>query len=266
MIYKLQFSNVYTSKKDFTCTKKKENASAGGFFLEEEHPSISKSCKNEFNKDEEASNSEEEDVYSIKKRRKIIQKDPIESLKSEIQLLRPPDQGKLVCNECERNFEYSFLMEKFDCEVCDVCHDPKDTHTLITRTTAKSRYLLSDVDLDQREPVLKYLLKANPRNKSWGDMRLYLEAQVVDRALELHGSEEGLEAKRKHLTDRRENSRIKGYEKRLKELRVQTRSSRYVKKNENHTHDFGAEIYNPESDNYSKTCNSCKFVTEYEKL
>lgn len=60
--------------------------------------------------------------------------------------------------------------------MCD--RDLDDKHRLITRTEAKDKYLLKDVDLDVREPVLLFLLKKNPRNDRWGDMKLYLECQV----------------------------------------------------------------------------------------
>lgn len=56
--------------------------------------------------------------------------------------------------------------------------DPRGIHSLITRTTAKERYLLNDVDLDVREPALRRIYKKNPRDSSWGDMQLFLEAQV----------------------------------------------------------------------------------------
>ena len=56
--------------------------------------------------------------------------------------------------------------------------DPEEKHAMITRSVAKDTYLLKDGDIDIREPPLKYLLKKNPRNDHWGDMKLYLECQV----------------------------------------------------------------------------------------
>lgn len=56
--------------------------------------------------------------------------------------------------------------------------DSRGIHTLVTRSTAKERYLLTDVDLDVREPPLRRIYKKNPRHSSWGDMQLFLEAQV----------------------------------------------------------------------------------------
>lgn len=49
---------------------------------------------------------------------------------------------------------------------------------MITRSTAKEQYLLNDVDLDVREPPLRRIYKKNPRDPKWGDMQLFLEAQV----------------------------------------------------------------------------------------
>lgn len=49
---------------------------------------------------------------------------------------------------------------------------------LITRTEAKKKYLLKDADFDKREPALKFILKKNPHNERWGNMKLYLEIQV----------------------------------------------------------------------------------------
>lgn len=56
--------------------------------------------------------------------------------------------------------------------------DNEEKHKLISRTEAKQRYLLKDVDLDKREPPLRFILKKNPHNPRWGDMKLYLLLQV----------------------------------------------------------------------------------------
>ena len=57
--------------------------------------------------------------------------------------------------------------------------DHEDKYNLITRTDAKTKYLLKDADLDKREPSLKFILRKNPHNPRWGDMKLYLESQVT---------------------------------------------------------------------------------------
>lgn len=56
--------------------------------------------------------------------------------------------------------------------------DDEVKHKLISRTEAKQLYLLKDCDLDKREPVLRFVLRKNPHNPHWGDMKLYLKLQV----------------------------------------------------------------------------------------
>ncbi|VDL95665.1 unnamed protein product [Schistocephalus solidus] len=214
----------------------------------------------------------------------------------------PPDESQSVCDECValdlrlrllRNSATSFS-----------CRDPHGIHSLITRTSAKERYLLNDVDLDVRTPALRCIFKRNPHNAIWGDMRLYLEAQVAARSLEIWGSEEALEAERIRRSVQRENLKLKSYEKKLKslsmksfftvliclgastvtsasydyyfsykhssvfsaELRMQTRSSLFSKKSEQHEHSLGAETYDEAKDIYFKTCATCNFRVEFEKL
>ncbi|VEL32301.1 unnamed protein product [Protopolystoma xenopodis] len=94
--------------------------------------------------------------------------------------------------------------------------DPDDLHSLIARTTAKERYLLNDVDLDLREPKLRFLLKRNPHTSSWGDMRLYLEAQIAQRALDVWGSEDAIESERERRAKRKEDNRVRQYEKKIR--------------------------------------------------
>lgn len=61
--------------------------------------------------------------------------------------------------------------------------DVENKHKLLTRTEAKQEYLLKDCDLDKREPVLRFILKKNPHNPHWGDMKLYLKLQVLNLVL-----------------------------------------------------------------------------------
>lgn len=82
------------------------------------------------------------------------------------------------CTECSSEFQDSFLYKTYDYPVCDKCKDTEEKHKLITRTDAKNEYLLKDVDIDKREPILKFILRPNPHNSRWGDMKLYLKLQV----------------------------------------------------------------------------------------
>lgn len=65
--------------------------------------------------------------------------------------------------------------------------DNEEKHKLISRTEAKQHYLLKDCDLDMREPPLRFVLKKNPHNPRWGDMKLYLKVQVGRRERSKNG-------------------------------------------------------------------------------
>ncbi|XP_015746798.1 DNA repair protein complementing XP-A cells homolog, partial [Python bivittatus] len=113
----------------------------------------------------------------------------------------------------------SYLMNHFDLATCDNCRDVENKHKLLTRTEAKQEYLLKDCDLDKREPVLRFILKKNPHNPHWGDMKLYLKLQVIKRSLEVWGSEEALEEAKENRQDNREKMKQKKFDKKVKELR-----------------------------------------------
>ncbi|VDP39094.1 unnamed protein product [Schistosoma mattheei] len=192
--------------------------SDGGFIFEEETSNHNYPYTE---KDEEFSDPELNATVKPKKRKpKCIKQSNAESnlLITESNVPIPPDQEKPTCDLCHKLFEESFLRKTFEVDVCDKCRDPKNIHALITKSSAKERYLLNDVDLDIREPKLNYLLKRNPHNSSWGDMRLYLEAQIAERALEIWGSEDALEKEREKRLKRNEESKLKSYSKKVKVL------------------------------------------------
>ncbi|CAD1476715.1 unnamed protein product, partial [Heterotrigona itama] len=170
------------------------------------------------------------------------------------------------CDECKKEFKDSYLLQTFNMSVCDNCRDPKGKHSLITKTEAKQEYLLKDCDLDKREPPLKCITKKNPHNANWGEMKLYLHLQVEQRALEVWGSEEKL-LKEKELRDiKKEETKIKRFNKKIKQLRMQVRSSLYDKTSKaSHTHEFGEDTYNEHNDTYTHICITCGYAETYEK-
>ncbi|XP_050098065.1 DNA repair protein complementing XP-A cells homolog [Anopheles aquasalis] len=171
------------------------------------------------------------------------------------------------CLECGDRFADSFLLNTFDYAVCDACRDPDGQHSLITRTEAKQEYLLKDCDLDRREPLLKFISRKNPHNVRWGEMKLYLHLQIEKRALEVWGSEENLLREKEQREEKREVAKVKKYNKRLKELRMDVRSSLYDKTVQAHVHVFGdSEVYNEAEDTYTRTCESCGHTETYEKM
>ncbi|RWS23856.1 DNA repair protein complementing XP-A cells-like protein [Leptotrombidium deliense] len=171
-----------------------------------------------------------------------------------------------VCDECGGEFSNSFLKKKYNVNVCYKCSKDDPHYELITRTETKNEYLLKDCDLDKREPPLKFVLKKNPNPLARGEMKLYLRAQVEERALEVWESEEGLEEERNRRVEKRHQRQEKQYQKRMKDLRMSTRSSLYLKKSVTHEHEFGEEVYKEESDTYEKVCKTCNHVISYEKM
>lgn len=123
-------------------------------------------------------------------------------------------------------------------------------------------------------------------------MKLYLQLQIEQRALEIWGSEEKL-LKEKELRDvKREGIKIKKFNKKvinifilakiqnniiiiqtklfvlqIKQLRMQVRSSLYDKTSKaSHTHEFGEDLYNEDDDTYTHSCTTCGYEETYEKM
>jgi DNA-repair protein complementing XP-A cells len=103
--------------------------------------------------------------------------------------------------------------------------DKEGKHSLITKTEAKQEYLLKDCDLDKREPALKYIVRKNPHNANWGEMKLYLHLQIEQRALEVWGSEENL-LKEKEMRDvKRDEAKIKKFNKKVSIVSVKLKKN-----------------------------------------
>ncbi|KAJ8000922.1 hypothetical protein DPEC_G00185410 [Dallia pectoralis] len=173
----------------------------------------------------------------------------------------------LLCDDCDKTFMDSYLSNSFDLAVCDNCRDNEVKHKLISRTEAKQNYLLKDCDLDQREPVMKFVLRKNPHNPRWGDMKLYLRLQVEKRSLEVWGSEEALEEAKESREENKEVQKQKRFNKKVKELRRAVRSSVWTKDTSTHRHEYGPEeLVDEEEDLYRKVCNTCGHQLTYEKM
>ncbi|XP_037866847.1 DNA repair protein complementing XP-A cells homolog [Bombyx mori] len=170
------------------------------------------------------------------------------------------------CLHCGRPFPQSFLYDNFDYSICDECRDTEGEHALMTRTEAKNEYLLKDCDLDSREPPLRCLRRRNPHSARFGDMRLYLRAQLQERALQVWGSHAALDEERA----RREGARAAGAGRRavrrLRALRMDVRSSLYTPQRAAHEHEFGPETHDARADVYSRSCLSCGHTQSYEKM
>ncbi|KAH8290085.1 hypothetical protein KR044_009635, partial [Drosophila immigrans] len=171
------------------------------------------------------------------------------------------------CLDCGDQYADSYLFNNFGHSVCDKCRDTDDRHALITRTEAKAEYLLKDCDFDKREPVLRYISRKNPHNVRWGEMKLYLHLQVLQRAMEVWGSEAELLRQHEQREDKRDMGKARKYNKQMKQLRMEVRSSLFTKQTTVvHQHEFGPDTYNEEEDNYTHTCLTCPYSETYEKM
>ncbi|XP_075871367.1 DNA repair protein complementing XP-A cells [Nelusetta ayraudi] len=173
----------------------------------------------------------------------------------------------LLCDDCDKPFMDSYLSNHFDLCVCDSCRDNEVKHRLVSRTEAKQQFLLKDCDLDLREPPLRFVLKKNPHNPRWGDMKLYLQLQVQRRCMEVWGSQEALEEAKESREENKEVQKQKRFNKKVKELRRAVRSSVWTKDTSVHQHQYGAEeLLDAEEDLYKKTCSTCGHQLTYEKM
>ncbi|XP_028411272.1 DNA repair protein complementing XP-A cells homolog [Dendronephthya gigantea] len=185
-----------------------------------------------------------------------------------------PELGaeQLKCAECGKSFLESFLHKNFSVTVCDSCRDNNDKHALITKTDAKTQFLLKDCDLERREPILQCIVKKNPHKSTWGDMKLFLKSQVVERSLEIWGDEEAMEEERERRANAKEKKKQKLFDKKVKELRRAVRTSTWKRDSSHHTHEFpgegepGGEVYDEGTDTWTKTCKTCGHSVTYEKM
>merc|ERR1719244_1454686 len=132
--------------------------------------------------------------------------------------LMPPDQP--TCEDCDKDFADSYLFSTFDHSVCDDCKNMErdGPHELITKTDAKKEFLLRDSDFEkgERGDNLRFLLRKNPHNPRYGDMKLYLRLQIEKRAIDIWGSEEILELEYEKREEKKLSLKAKKYEKKIK--------------------------------------------------
>ena len=187
----------------------------------------------------------------------------------------------MPCDECQTIFLTSYLYKHFQEPICDACrekysiHDEQDDeqdeqtirYSLITRTSAKDKYLLTDYDLDKREPILKCIEKKNPHNQRWGTMRLYLRCQIQRLSEQIH--EGKTNEKVVERDERKAENKRKKYEKKVEQLRLDVRTSLLTKRAKTvheHVYDEANIQFNQATDTYTKTCLECGYQYEYEEM
>ena len=199
----------------------------------------------------------------------IEEENPDEAVQGTLESIPAPilEPDRPQCLECNEELADSYLLRNFDFEVCDKCKETEKDgkHELITKTDAKTQFLMKDIDFDKK-PALKFILRKNPHNARWGDMKLFLRSQVEERALEIWGDEEALQQEHEKREEKRDQAKVKKFNKKLKALRMQVRGSLYKKDISSHEHEYGEEVYDEDEDQYLKTCATCGHVQKYEKM
>jgi len=177
------------------------------------------------------------------------------------------DGNDWVCKLCGKRNTDSYYFQQFSEKVCNLCKE-KQKELLITKTDAKQNFCLKDCDIDMREPALKFILKKNPHNDRWGDMKLYFREHIHNRAIEVWGSDEAIEEQKEKRVVNKEKLKTKKFEKKIKDLRRAVRTSTWHKDLSKHEHEYASEDeeYDEENDVYKKKCKTCDHVLEYEKM
>jgi hypothetical protein len=83
-------------------------------------------------------------------------------------------QRQTGCSKCSSLTVDPEFLETYKVRVCRQCKRSKEMD-LIPKSKAKLIYLLADKDIAE----LGFLTRANPQQKTWSQMHLYLKAQVT---------------------------------------------------------------------------------------
>jgi hypothetical protein len=120
-----------------------------------------------------------------------------------------------------------------------LCNQCRRDEKLISKSTAKQTYQLTDGDISK----LGSVKRANPHRKDWQPMRLYLESQVREIAYTKHGGAEGIEARARAVLDAKLQTRLrKRQEEKHKEQQESDRLKRIRKKIEEREEEVGAAV------------------------
>ena len=105
--------------------------------------------------------------------------------------------------------------ENFHVAVCFSCKETDDLYTILTKTQARSEFLLTDEELAD-SGLLPSISRKNPHNPRWADMKLYLKKQVRDFAIKKHGSDLCLKEALLNRDEVRSDRKSKQFLKKLK--------------------------------------------------
>ena len=122
----------------------------------------------------------------------------------------------LICEACSSSIGIDpELYENFGVATCFSCKESSEIYGIITKTQARTEYLLTDEELAD-STLLPSISRKNPHNPRWADMKLYLRRQVRDFAIKKHGSEDAMKEALANRTEARTDRKSKQFLKKLK--------------------------------------------------
>jgi DNA-repair protein complementing XP-A cells len=171
-----------------------------------------------------------------------------------------------VCGSIELD---DFLRKHYRVHVCSNCRESlPDRFGLITKTTAKETFLLTDEELRDTS-LMPFITKPNPHKSHWSSMQLYLKEQVRAFALDKWGSLEAIEEEAQRRADLQQSQKEKKFVTSLQELRRKTkgvkRANSSTTANKAHKHQF-TESTDEATGELVQTCTECSLRIVSEEL
>ena len=203
------------------------------------------------------------------------------------------------CQHCGATKLDKYAWSDFGEPVCYECRsERKHAYGLVSKTKAREEFLLTDAQLAK----LKFRRLRNPRKPTWGDVQLFMRAQLLRAAVGVFGSQDALEAERKRRGEARESRAKRALAKReeaaalsqgegasadavrqeVRRMRErvlgeapepeptpQKKKPKTVKlavDARRHEHSFGPETRNEETGLVESKCASCGLVRSFEEF
>ena len=165
------------------------------------------------------------------------------------------------CSECGQ-LAYNVPYEKaFHVAVCNGCQSQSPAvYSLITKSTARSTYLLTDAELQ----ALPFLLKPNPTRGSFANMKLYRLSDVLPLCEVRWGSAAGVEEEKKRREVERLQKEVEKRKKTRRELDKERRLREYrvdQQKERGHRHTFADDARTGK-----QKCTGCGFSVDFEEI
>lgn len=175
-----------------------------------------------------------------------------------------PDLSMDHCSKCSSLEIDPILQNDFNVLICYKCKkDPQfeDDYSYITKTGAKSEFLLTDEELNDRQR-LPHVEKSNPHMKTWHPMQLFLKLHVRKFSYEKWDGPDGLAREMAQRQQTKQDLKQKRYSRKLEELRKKTRSS--TSKAQSSAKKMHQHVFEQVGD--MQICKECGLRTESEEL